>query len=57
MTTDEVLAFTNFEVTKQHAAPRVNACFHGAFALPGTPPDAEPRQSTEHRVMVFLLRS
>lgn len=55
MRQDEVLAFKLFEIRKDDAAPAVRSCFHAAFADPGAPQDAQPRQSCEHRVAVWLL--
>ena len=56
MRTDEVLAFLVFSCSKKDPEPaRSRACFHSAFEDPRTPPDAEPRQSCEHRVSVFVL--
>lgn len=56
MTPNEVLAFKQFQFLKDDPEPRVASCFHTAFELPDPPADAEPRQSSEHRVLVFLLR-
>ena len=56
MTGDEVLAFKNFQCMKTDPEPVLRSCFHTAFDEPGAPPDAEPRQSCEHRVGVFFLR-
>jgi len=53
MRPDELLAFKNFQEAPE---PRVETCFHSAFEDPGTPPDAEIRQSSEHRVSVFLRK-
>jgi hypothetical protein len=53
MTCDEMLAFKLAEFWKE-ATPLRN-CFHSAFADPGTPANAEQRQSCEHRVAVLVL--
>jgi hypothetical protein len=55
MTGDELLAFKIFQCAKQGESPFAS-CFHSAFADPETPPDAEHRQSCEHRVGVLLLK-
>ena len=57
MREDEVLAFKLFEARKDDAGPVVRGCFHAAFADPGAPQDARPRQSCEHRVAVWLLNA
>ena len=57
MREDEVLAFKLFEARKDDAGPVVRGCFHAAFADPGAPQDAQPRQSCEHRVAVWLLNA
>lgn len=54
MTDDELLVFKLAEFWKT-SAPLRN-CFHSAFAHPDTPPNAERRQSCEHRVGVLVLR-
>ena len=56
MTPHELLAFKNFQYFKDAPEASVETCFHSAFEDPGTPPDAEVRQSSEHRVSVFLLK-
>ena len=56
MTPNEVLAFKQFEMFKDDVEPRVASCFHTAFELPNTPDDAEERQSSEHRALIFYLR-
>lgn len=56
MTVDEVLAFKLCEFWKDDPDAHPQNCFHSAFAHPDTPPDAEERQSCEHRVGVLLLR-
>jgi hypothetical protein len=56
MVADEVLAFLQFHRLKRDGDPVLRTCFHTAFADPGAPADAEPRQSCEHRVGVWLLR-
>jgi hypothetical protein len=53
MTGDELLAFKLAEFWKGHTA--VGNCFHSAFEHREAPPDAEPRQSCEHRVGVIVL--
>ena len=55
MTPDEVLAFKNFEFRKGEGAEQAASCFHSAFEHPETPENTEVRQSSEHRVSVFLL--
>ena len=54
MTADEVLVFKIFQLTRHEEPQMYRACFHSAVADPGTPPDAQPRQSCEHRVGVML---
>jgi hypothetical protein len=57
MQTDEVLAFKLFECRKDDPGPsRLRGVLHSAFADPDAPPDAEERQSCEHRVGVTILR-
>lgn len=56
MTGDELLAFKIFECRKEDSEPVFRTCFHSAFEDPTTPSDAEPRQSCEHRVGVFILK-
>jgi len=56
MTSDEVLAFKLCEFWKDAPNAQPQNCFHSAFRHPQTPPDAEERQSCEHRVGVLLLR-
>lgn len=57
MRTDEVLAFKLFECRKDDPEPtRFCSVFHTAFVDPDSPPDAEERQSCEHRVGVVILR-
>ena len=56
MTTDEVLAFKNFQCFKDDARPTLRTCFHSAFDEPDAPAHAVPRQSCEYRVGVFLLK-
>lgn len=53
MTPDELLAFKLAEFWKVPAP--VRNCFHSAFDDPATPPNAEARQSCEHRVGVLVL--
>lgn len=57
MKEDEVLAFKLFDARKNEASPVVRGCFHAAFADPGAPEGARPRQSCEHRVSVWLLKA
>jgi hypothetical protein len=57
MEEDEVLAFKLFEIRKDAPEPAVRSCFHAAFADPRATEDARPRQSCEHRVMVWLLQA
>jgi hypothetical protein len=54
MTGDELLAFKLSEFWKEPGRQR--NCFHSAFRHPDTPPDAEERQSCEHRVGAVVLR-
>lgn len=56
MTADEVLVFKQFQLLHDHPDAPLAACFHSAVDDPGTPADAPPRQSSEHRVSVLLLR-
>jgi len=56
MTGEEVLAFKLCEFWKDDPDAQPQNCFHTAFAHPGTPADAEERQSCEHRVGVLVLR-
>ena len=53
---DEVLVFKIFELSPDGSPTRCRSCFHSAVDDPSTPTDAQPRQSCEHRVSVFLLR-
>ncbi|MBV9881663.1 MAG: hypothetical protein JO276_01490 [Sphingomonadaceae bacterium] len=55
MTGDELLAFKIFQCGADGGGP-LASCLHSAFVDPGTPADAEERQSCEHRVGVLLLR-
>ena len=55
MTSDELLAFKIFQCMKE-GDNAYAGCLHSAFADPGAPADAEPRQSCEHRVGVLLLK-
>jgi hypothetical protein len=52
----EVLVFKLFQLMRDDRNQPYAACFHSAFEDPSTPPDAQPRQSCEHRVSVTLLR-
>lgn len=54
MTVDEVLVFKSFQYFKAQAGPEFNTCFHTAFEVPGSPREAEPRQSAEYRVRVWF---
>jgi hypothetical protein len=54
MTCDELIAFKLAEFWKDPTPTR--NCFHSAFHHPDTPPDAEERQSCEHRVGVMVFR-
>jgi len=56
MTPDEVLVFKLVQLKKGEQSQPYRACFHTAFEDPTAPPDAQPRQSCEHRVSVLLLR-
>jgi hypothetical protein len=55
MRSDELLAFKLCEFWKDDADAAPQNVFHTAFEQPGTPPDAEHRQSCEHRVGVLIL--
>ena len=55
MTGEEVLAFKLFDCRKAEPGA-LRSCFHTAFADPTAPADAEPRQSGEFRVGVFVLK-
>ncbi len=57
MTKDEVLAFKIFQSFKSDQQPRLQTCFHSAFADPTAPADAPQRQSCEHRVGVLCLKN
>lgn len=56
MTPDEVLVFKQFQLMRDDPTAPLATCFHSAVADPDTPADAPPRQSSEHRVSVLLLR-
>ncbi len=56
MTMDEVLAFKLFDSRKSDGEPRLRSCFHTAFAHPDTPEDAEPRQSCEYRLGIWVMK-
>jgi hypothetical protein len=56
VTVDELIAFKLNEFWKDDKAARPQNVFHSAFRHPLTPPDAEERQSCEHRVGVMILR-
>ncbi len=56
MTRNELLAFKLCEFRRDGPQAPPQNCFHSAFVDPDTPPDAEERQSCEHRVGVLLLR-
>ena len=56
MTTDEVLVLKLFHIAKHDTQPRFGGCFHTAFENPSASPDAEERQSCEHRVYVYVLK-
>jgi len=62
MTTEEVLAFKNFQCWKSDLQPKLRTCFHSAFDEPQPPGPLGPlgrvseRQSCEYRVGVFFLR-
>lgn len=53
---DEVLAFKLNEFWKDEPDATPQNVFHSAFRDPTAPPDAEERQSCEHRVGVTILR-
>jgi hypothetical protein len=57
MTTDEVLVLTLIHIDKTDDGSPLRACFHSAVTDPHAPEGGEPRQSCEHRVGVFHLRS
>lgn len=52
----EMLVFKLFQLMRNVEDQPWRACFHSAFEDPATPPDAQPRQSCEHRVSIMLLR-
>lgn len=52
----EVLVFKLFQLMRDEDPQPWRACFHSAVEDPAAPPDAQPRQSCEHRVSVVLLR-
>lgn len=54
MTPDEMLVFQLMAFWKDQKPPQ--NCFHTAFRDPAASPDAEERQSCEHRVGVLVLR-
>lgn len=56
MTTEEVLALNLFECYKDDSQPRVYNSYHSAFPEPNPIGDVEERQSSEHRVNVFILK-
>ena len=56
MTSSEVIAFKMCEFWKDDPDAAPQNVFHTAFCDPSTPPDAEERQSCEHRAAVFILR-
>jgi hypothetical protein len=56
MTSDEVLVFKQFQVMRDDPRAPLATCFHSAVANPDASADAPPRQSSEHRVSVLLLR-
>jgi hypothetical protein len=56
MTPHEVLAFKQFEFFKAVPEPAITSCFHSAFELPNAPDDAEIRQSSEQRALIFCLK-
>ena len=56
MTGEEVLAFKLCEFWKDEPDAQPQNCFHTAFVDTAAPPDAEERQSCEHRVGVLILR-
>lgn len=56
MTPDELLVFKLFQLMRDEDPQPYRACFHSAVEDPATPPDAQPRQSCEHRVSVLLLK-
>jgi len=53
---DEVLVFKLFELMREVDPQPYRACFHTAVEDPSAPADAQPRQSSEHRVSVLLLK-
>ncbi|MGH8820401.1 MAG: CmcJ/NvfI family oxidoreductase [Rhodoferax sp.] len=52
----EVLAFVHYDSEAATADGATGAAAHTAFEHPGTPANAEPRQSVELRVLVIKLR-
>ena len=55
MTTEEVLAFKNFQCWKSDQRPTLRTCFHSAFDEPHPAERASERQSCEYRVGIFFL--
>ena len=55
MTTDEVIAFRNFECHKD-GRRALRTCFHAAFPQPEAKEPFQMRQSCEYRVSVFFLK-
>ena len=53
MTTDEVLVINQFDL-RRGESPKLKSCFHTAFELPDTDPQAQPRHSCEYRPQVFF---
>jgi hypothetical protein len=56
MTGDELLVMKACEFWKDDPAAHPQNVFHSAFHDPATPPDAERRQSFDHRIGVMILR-
>ena len=54
MTNDEVIAFVQFEYTKDVPYTEVQTVFHTGVEDPNTPIDAEKRKSCEYRVELFF---
>lgn len=56
MTRDEVIAMKACHFWKDDPGAHLQNVFHAAFHHPGTPADAEQRESWDHRLGVFILR-
>ena len=56
MTGDEVIAMKACHFWKDDPGAHLQNVFHAAFDHPDTPAGAEPRQSCDHRLGLFILR-